>query len=202
MQTRLTVAQFPYKSFVQNLHSESSSQDANCVFRNALLALALYNSMRSVNRTSPQLVITHRIRNCVLIAQYIDANHSSTYQQELLRKFCLAASSLRYCWSYIFTLRDREPRGDGHVDQHNVFLREMNQRLEVALLVANGYEVEEVKKKMNRLEKMGKLIGHKSLVVYGSGARWDCGFDNDLTVCCGLYAVESEDISSQVLNME
>lgn len=78
----------------------------------------------------------------------------------------------------------------------------MNPRLEMALLVANGYDIEDVNKIMNRLGKMGKMMGNRTQVVYGRKGRWNCGYDGHLAMDRGLYAAESEEVPGDMLTPE
>jgi hypothetical protein len=122
----ITLPHIPHASLVRDdpLHDH--------YVRNALLASALYNfhAIPTAARagTTHALFFMNRIANCVRVAQHIDDLHTYAYASDLARVFCTAASTSRYCWSYMFDF----PASGWHqwLD---------DRELEVALLVAGGY---------------------------------------------------------------
>jgi hypothetical protein len=154
---RLSLYQIPYYTFLAS--QAKNMKEANHTFRNALLSSALYRATTSSEAT-PRL-IRNRIRNCVLVAQHISADHSFALEQQLYKRFCDAASTSRCCWNYIFSLRYQACAFVHGVDRHSVSSKESDLLLESALLVANGYPLREVKHWFIRLGRLGMLVGYR-----------------------------------------
>ncbi|KAF2850912.1 hypothetical protein T440DRAFT_478812 [Plenodomus tracheiphilus IPT5] len=107
-------------------------------------------------KSSHQLII-HRIKNCARIARCIDRRNSVGYRDDLIRTFCTSASTSRSCWHYIL-----EPvQYIQYVDDRVAHFIEDDLLLEAALLVANGYQFEDVKMWMVRLGRRGLLTGYR-----------------------------------------
>jgi hypothetical protein len=138
----ITLPHIPHASFIKNDHLH------DFYVRNALLASALYNfhaiPPAARNGTTHALFFMNRIANCMSVAQNIDDLHTHTYAADLARVFCTAASTSRYCWSYMFDF----PGSGWHQ-----WLDDWE--LEGALLVAGGYLRRDVVVWMRRLE-MGR----------------------------------------------
>ena len=180
---RLTLRQVPYRSYFPSL--EQTRKGVDISFRNKLLASALYRStQRHVEGEITQPIVS-RIRNCVLVAQHIDSNHDALYEDQLVRMFCSAASTSNCCSGYIFTLlystnaRVWQVDGQGSsleygsLHPHLELALGWNGRrssgpghgdvlLEVALLVANGFQLTEVKRWLLRLGRLGMLRGYRT----------------------------------------
>jgi hypothetical protein len=154
---RLSLYHIPYYTFLAS--RAKKTEEANHTFRNALLSSALYCATTS-SETTPHLT-RNRIRNCVLVAQHISANHSFAPEQDLYKKFCDAASTSRCCWNYIFSLRYEACAFVHNVDGHSVSSKESDLLLESALLVTDGYSLREVKHWLIRLGRLGMLVGYR-----------------------------------------
>jgi hypothetical protein len=152
---RLTLDQLLYLFFLVSL--DENTERANHTFPNALLSSALYRAATD-SRESRHL-IRNRIKNCVLVAQHISSNHDSAHERELFRDFCDAASTSHCCWHYIFGLRYNVNSFVHHVDEYGIRPKEGELLLESALLVANGYQLTDVKRWFLRLGKLRMLIG-------------------------------------------
>jgi hypothetical protein len=153
-------------------------------FHNALLASAIYNSCTSPSIPKRFSKPTHlrfidRINNCILIAQTIDGEHSTSYAQDLTRIFANAASTSQHCWNYLFALHTK--RRESYSYTGSLFWGVQDEvNLEVALLAASGYEIEEVKECMIRLagaqrankvlhlKQQGKMLARYGRQVGGS----------------------------------
>jgi hypothetical protein len=118
-------------------------------------------------------LIRNRIRNCVLVAQHISSSHNSAHEQELFKDFCNAASTSRCCWHYIFGLRYVDSFVP-HVDENGDPSKESELRLEAALLIANGYQLADVKQWLLRLGKLGMLVGYRENTVHFDGSHVRC----------------------------
>jgi hypothetical protein len=173
------------------------------LFHDALLASAIYNSCTSPSTPKrfskpTDLQFIDRINNCTLIAQNIDEEHSTSYAQDLTRVFANAASTSQHCWNYLFAQHTNRRESYGYTG--SLFWDVQDEvNLELALLAASGYEIEEVKDCMIRLagarranktlhlKQQGKMLARYGRQVGGGRLG---GNEMPLRVCGGFYPRE------------
>jgi hypothetical protein len=193
---RLTLNQIPYHSFLAS--RAKNTKETNQTFRNALLSSALYRTTTSSE--AKHHPIKNRIRNCILVAQHVSSNHNIALERELYKKFCDAASTSRCCWNYTFSLRHHVNVFVHHVDEYGISLKASDLRLETALLVANGYQLAEVKHWLIRLGRLGMLVGYRTYAIRGFSAvtAWERTED----VCSLAVDIDIDDEEIEAAMME
>ncbi|CAO2651291.1 Nn.00g095880.m01.CDS01 [Neocucurbitaria sp. VM-36] len=176
----LLLSQLPYigfvRAFIHNERLPNKKKDLPIT----LLASAICNSSRpsgSSRRHIRTPRIANRVRNCTTIATHIATTsgslpfHVTHSARTLMQSFCNAASTSAYCQEYMFMPTQYDARFKS--------CAEGDMYLEAALLVANGYPIEEVKIWMVRLAKEGKLMRYRKnsgLGVGGCSRGWGmCG---------------------------
>jgi hypothetical protein len=160
----ITLNQIPFDAFITRMARPDLCMGPAYDFGNELLASALFNATQVPIRKC-HYPMAHRIRNCTLVARCIDANHDPTHRRELVEMLCTTASTSRRCFSYIYTML-RSGLG-AHVGFDDDVL------LEAALLVACGYEIDDVKTWMVKLGRKGFLRGYRGKK---SDDRWQSCF--------------------------
>ncbi|KAG9185333.1 hypothetical protein G6011_07877 [Alternaria panax] len=157
---RLSLYQLPYYPFLA--YRMPTLETSLC---NALLASALYNETQRCSGNNVVHPIAYRIKNCVLVAQHLSSDHNIQHEQHMYKIFCAAASTSHSCMRYISGLRYSRTASVSGVDNPGGSKREGDVLLEVSLLVANGYQLEDAKRWMRRLGRLGMLVGYRGYFV-------------------------------------
>lgn len=130
------------------------SQQSSVKFHAEMTAAALYNSIQRQDklRANSILSIVTRINESLRLAKYIHRKAPQDYEHNvLLRRLCAAASVSWYCHQYMYTPRlyhlPTVFKGHRTTDLH----------LEISLLVACGYPLEDVKNMLILLARKGLL---------------------------------------------
>jgi hypothetical protein len=173
----LTLSQIPYQSFL--IYGIQKQSGLSASLRDSLLASALYHETQGCSGDGAAHAMTHRIRNCVLVAQHLSSDHNMQAEQLLYKKICIVASASRCCWNYIFILRYNSHAFVDDVDYDGNPPRHRDILLEVSLLVATGYQLADVRRWMVRLGRLGMLAGYREHAVKRPKRRWgDAGHEN------------------------
>jgi hypothetical protein len=154
--------------------SRNTQQDHT--FYTSLLASALSNPSSgahsrhtATSRSHPMPHIVHRIQNCVIIANHISPRTESS-SEDLLNRFCVAASTSRYCQRYMYAYRQSRHELSWTYTEADAYL-------EIALLVACEYRFEDVKYWMLELLERRVLMQYRqdgvlrAMVSYCRGTR-------------------------------
>jgi hypothetical protein len=178
----ITLPRTTFSTFMPNWNRKGSNQLVDVSLRKAIFASALYNCclVASVNKSGysanscrpsqVNLQIADRILDCTSIACCIERKYSLAHQRELTRKFCKAASTSIYCWEYAF-LRRQASWNRGY---HSSLDVKNHAFLELALLVASGYDFADVKSWMIILGRKGKLrLSKGGLEVWRAGQEFE-----------------------------
>ena len=157
----ITITHTLFRPYRSRFYSLISPEEPKFDFRNKIMASALYNTASKRDSSDRQADLVSRLKNCTAIAQHILEDVSHQKEQELLKMFCTAASSSQCCWSYMLAPRTGSGLWVEKVDRDGYPLEHGDMLLEMSLLIASGFALEDTKKWLFKLKKEEYLSGYR-----------------------------------------